>query len=60
MAAAKKARRKEQPRRSGSQLLVLMTDEEREQIDEAARAAGLPTGGWLRMLGLREARKLKK
>jgi len=51
-------KRPPQERRSGSQLLVLMTEEERKQIDAAARVAGLPTGGWLRMLGLREARKM--
>jgi hypothetical protein len=54
----KTPRRKKQARRSGSQLLVLMTLEERELIDAGAKAAGLPTGGWLRSLGLGAAKKL--
>jgi hypothetical protein len=44
------------PRLEG-RLLVLMTPEERAEIDAGAQRAGLPTGGWLRMLGLVAARK---
>jgi hypothetical protein len=44
------------PRRKGG-LLVLMTPDERSEIDAGAQRAGLPTGGWLRMLGLVAARK---
>ncbi len=43
-------------RRDGA-LLVLMTPPERKLIDEAAQADGVATGTWLRMLGLREAKR---
>lgn len=46
-------------RREGA-LQVLMTPEERAAIDAAAQEDGVATGAWLRMLGLREAKKRRE
>jgi hypothetical protein len=43
------------PRREGA-LLLLMNPEERAQIEDAARRAGLGTGSWIRMVALERAR----
>jgi hypothetical protein len=52
-------KKKRNPRREGA-LEVLMNREERAIIDAGAAAEGLPTGTWLRSLGLREAKKKSK
>jgi len=52
-------KRKPDPRRKGA-IEVLMTPEERAELDAGASADSLPLSTWLRTLGLRESRKRKR
>jgi hypothetical protein len=49
--------RKERPDRRAGAVLVLLTEDERGRLRDAAQRAGLGLGPWLRMLGLREAQR---
>ena len=43
--------------RRDARLVVRLTHDERDRIEQAAIRAGIPASTWLRMLGLREADK---
>jgi uncharacterized protein (DUF1778 family) len=44
------------PNREGA-LIVLLTPAQRALVDAAAEAAGVPTGSWMRMIALEQAKK---
>lgn len=50
-----KRKKVEEPEARSEVLVIRMTVQERAELDAAARAERLPTGTWLRRLGLQEA-----
>lgn len=53
-------RRSEPENRNEAKIGVPLHKEEREELDAAAKRAGLPTATWMRMVCLREAREKGK